>query len=29
MIWNKQRLKSMVEEKLNGYQIILVSNREP
>ena len=29
MIWNKQRLKSLVEEKLSDYQIILVSNREP
>jgi trehalose 6-phosphate synthase len=29
MVWNKQRLKSLVEEKLSDYQIILVSNREP
>ena len=29
MIWDKARLKSLVEEKLSDYQIILVSNREP
>ncbi|MFZ2088658.1 MAG: trehalose-6-phosphate synthase [Desulfobaccales bacterium] len=29
MLWNKERLKSLVEEKLHDYQIILVSNREP
>ena len=29
MVWNKDRLKALVVEKLNDYQIILVSNREP
>jgi hypothetical protein len=29
VVWNKERLKSLVEEKLSDYQIILVSNREP
>jgi len=29
MIWNKERLKAFVEEKLSDCQIIPVSNREP
>jgi trehalose-6-phosphate synthase len=29
MVWNKEMLKTFVNEKLNDYQIILVSNREP
>jgi hypothetical protein len=29
MVWNKERLKTFVKNKLNDYQIILVSNREP
>jgi hypothetical protein len=29
MLWNKQRLKALVEGKLSDYQIFLVSNREP
>jgi trehalose-6-phosphate synthase len=29
MFWDKGRLQNFVEEKLHGYQIILVSNREP
>jgi trehalose-6-phosphate synthase len=29
MIWNKDRLKTFVKNKMNDYQIILVSNREP
>jgi trehalose-6-phosphate synthase len=29
MIWGKERLKALVEERLSDYQIILVSNREP
>jgi trehalose 6-phosphate synthase len=29
MLWNKDRLKDLVENKFSGYQFILVSNREP
>jgi hypothetical protein len=29
MVCNKERLKTFVKNKLNDYQIILVSNREP
>lgn len=29
MPWDKERLKELVNDKLQDYQIILVSNREP
>jgi alpha,alpha-trehalose-phosphate synthase [UDP-forming] len=29
MIWNRERMKDLVKDKLNDYQLILVSNREP
>jgi trehalose-6-phosphate synthase len=29
MLWNKEKLINLVNDKLNDYQLILVSNREP
>jgi len=29
MLWDKERLKGLVQDKLKDYQLILVSNREP